>query len=145
MKYFLVFVFLVFVKSADAQQIINSDSLRYLLISKTYLEHKVSEKRNVLSFKNKPLTAKLNPIAYLSAGLLFFYQRVLSEQIQANCMYHTSCSGFTKSQIEKNGFRGFLLGINQLNNCFDGIIYDYQVYQISADSKVINSIEKINP
>ena len=146
MKYLVLFFFIIIIiKPTKGQQILYPDSLNYLLTNKFYLEYNLPEKRKILSFENKHFIAKLNPIKYLSAGILFFYQRVLSEQIQANCMYYTSCSGFTKSQIEINGFRGFLLGINQLNNCFDGIIYDYQVYQISLNSKVINPIEKINP
>ena len=98
--------------------------------------------RKILDFKNKGTLAKLNPINYLSAGLLFFYQRIVSEQIQANCMYETSCSNYTKSCIERHGFRGFLLGIDQMSNCFENVIYDYPKYKISENFKVNNQIEE---
>jgi len=73
--------------------------------------------------------------------LLFFYQRVVSEQIQSDCMYEISCSNYTKLSIEKFGFAGFLLGINQWNNCFPNVIYDEPNYKRSDNLKVINEIE----
>ena len=126
MKFFAIFLALLFVKPVHSQNNGSSDNLRHSLLQNFYADYKAPEKRKILSLKNKHLITKLNPLTYISAGLLFFYQRIVSEQIQANCMYQTSCSNFTKFEIEKNGFRGFLLGINQLDNCFQGIEYDYQ-------------------
>lgn len=144
MKYCLCIIGLtVIILSAQAQQTIHHEDLNSLLINKTYVAYKIPEKRKILSFKNKHFITKLNPITYLSAGLLFVYQRIISEQIQADCAYHNSCSNYTKSQIEINGFRGFLLGINQLNNCFEGVSYDYPNYKITTDFKVMNPVEKI--
>ena len=141
----LLFIYLAMHDNfANAQNNITTDTLRNLLINNIYSEYKTPAKRKILSLKNKPLIKKLNPLTYISAGLLFFYQRILSEQIQAHCMYQISCSNYTKYEIEKNGFRGFLLGINQLDNCFKGVIYDYPSYQVTNEDKVINSIEKID-
>jgi uncharacterized protein len=142
---FLLFIFctLVALNPLIAQQ--RGENINHILTDNFYTEYKVPEKRKFLNFKNKRLISKLNPVTYLSAGLLFLYQRVGSEQIQAECNYEISCSGYMKSQIEQNGFRGFLLGINQLNNCFQAVIYDYQRHQISARSMIINPVEKIDP
>lgn len=139
----LFFCILITINPLIGQQ--RSESLNYILTDNFYTEYKAPEKRKLLNIKSKPLIKKLNPLIYISAGLLFLYQRVASEQIQADCNYEISCSGHMKSQIEHNGFRGFLLGVNQLNNCFQGVIYDYQRYQISNGSIVINPIEKIDP
>ncbi|MCX6181139.1 MAG: membrane protein insertion efficiency factor YidD [Bacteroidetes bacterium] len=114
-----------------------------LIIDKNITETSIHipAKRKILSLEQRTLMGKVNPMSYLSAGLLFFYQRVLSEQIQANCVYHISCSEYTKKQIEKRGLIiGILKGCNQLNNCFTGIMSEYPEYKISEDLKVINSI-----
>jgi uncharacterized protein len=139
----LFFCILIALNPLAAQQ--RSENLNSILTHNFYTEYKAPEKRKLLNFKNKSFIKKLNPVIYLSAGLLFLYQRVASEQIQASCNYEISCSGYMKGQIEQNGFRGFLLGINQLNNCFQAVIYDQQRYQISNNSMVINPIEKIDP
>jgi putative component of membrane protein insertase Oxa1/YidC/SpoIIIJ protein YidD len=86
--------------------------------------------------------ARYNPVHYLAAGLLFFYQRILSEQIQANCNYVVSCSEYTKQAIYHRGFLiGILIGANQLNNCVPGITMDYPAFRLNAESKIINNAE----
>jgi putative component of membrane protein insertase Oxa1/YidC/SpoIIIJ protein YidD len=37
-------------------------------------------------------------------GMIYFYQNVISEQIQAGCSYEISCSQYLKLRIEKYGF-----------------------------------------
>lgn len=92
--------------------------------------------------KNKRFVAKLNPLNYMAAGMLFFYQRVVSEQIMATCTYEKSCSNFTREAMTKKGFlAGFLLGFSQLNCCFKGNVYDYPKYKISGNFKVANNVE----
>jgi putative component of membrane protein insertase Oxa1/YidC/SpoIIIJ protein YidD len=99
-----------------------------------------AEKRKVLSFKHKGIAARFNPVNFLAAGMLFFYQRVLSEQIQANCNYVVSCSEYTKLSIQEHGFiKGLLQGVNQLNNCMPGISQDYPAYKITPELKINNA------
>ena len=83
-----------------------------------------SEKRKLLTFKKK--YARFNPINYLGAGLLFVYQNVMSEQIQADCTYKISCSEFTKLSIQEYGFiKGTLNGFNQLSECHPQSLYEH--------------------
>lgn len=145
MKYILLFFTFLMVFNCSLAQDSAKSNLNVLLTSHFYSEYTTPPKRKILSLENKKIISKINPVTYISAGLLFVYQRVISEQIQADCAYETSCSSYTKFQIEKNGFRGFLLGIDQLSNCFKGVQYDCQEHQISSDSKVINPVEKIDP
>lgn len=124
----------------------NTGNLNQALVSNTFNQYYFNEapKRKILSFKNKKLLAKINPINYLSAGMLFFYQRILSEQIQAACMYEISCSNYTKAAIEKHGLiKGSLIGLNQLNGCFPAIIYDFPDHKVNKNYKVINRLEDL--
>ena len=142
MKLLLILVFLCMsITSPDQNS--KDDNLNQQLITNFYPEYKTPAKRRILNLKDKGIVSKLNPLTYISAGLLFIYQQTLSEQIQAECLYQTSCSNYTKFQIEKNGFRGFLLGFHQLNNCVPWAIYDYESCRITSENKIINKIDKI--
>lgn len=83
-----------------------------------------------------------NPLTYVAASAMFVYQRVLSEQISADCMYETSCSEFTKKSIERHGlFSGTLIGLHQLSHC-NGFLYDeFEPVQMGKTGKIINPIE----
>ena len=119
-------------------------ALNEMLLDKTfsYYTVKTIPHRKIISLKNKKLIAKINPINYVGAGLLFFYQGVLSEQIQANCTYEISCSNYTKLCIEKYGFiKGSLQGLHQLSNCSASSLDDYPRFKISGNLKIKNQFE----
>jgi putative component of membrane protein insertase Oxa1/YidC/SpoIIIJ protein YidD len=97
--------------------------------------------RSVMKVKKKNFIQKVNPIPYLSSGLMFTYQRFLSPQLQANCMYHTSCSEYAKISVEQLGlFKGVMLGFYQFQSCFSRVNYDYPEYKIGQDHKIINQV-----
>ena len=148
----LLFIFSIFICihffsiQIYAQQI--SSTLNQNIISVAFDKNKgevTLSKRKYLSLKNKSIAQKLNPMLYIGASLLYFYQNVISEQIQANCVYEISCSEYTKKSIEKNGFiKGTLSGFHQLSNCFQGAIYEHPVYMINENGKINNSINGLN-
>lgn len=89
----------------------------------------------------KKLIQKINPLFYVGSGLMFIYQNILSDQLQANCQYHISCSEFTKKSVQRYGIlRGTFMGINQLNSCIPGIYAEYDPNFITVDLKVENAI-----
>ena len=136
----LLVLFLTMMCNKSSSQ--SATSLNQKLITSAFKEDKYKEplRRKVITFKKK--SSYYNPANYLGAGLLFFYQRVISEQIQAECTYNTSCSEFTKLSIEKYGiFKGGLKGINQLSECFPGAKSEHIRYYISSEDKIINKIE----
>ena len=95
-----------------------------------------AEKRKLLSFKKKRV--KYNPLNYVGAGLLYVYQNIVSEQLQAECTYVTSCSQYTKLSIQEHGFiLGALKGFNQLSECHPSAIYEHPRLFIDG-KKVIN-------
>jgi putative component of membrane protein insertase Oxa1/YidC/SpoIIIJ protein YidD len=70
---------------------------------------------------------------------MYLYQNVISEQIQADCLYEISCSQFTKKMIEKRGLiLGTFIGFHQLNNCQGNALLDYPNYKISENDKILN-------
>ncbi len=92
-----------------------------------------------ISINTKAIQQQKQPFS-LSKHLLLFYQNFISEQIQANCLYKISCSENMKQSINYYGFlRGFLMGLNQLQNCAHSVKKDYPSNYIKND-KIINYI-----
>jgi uncharacterized protein len=98
-------------------------------------------KRKLLSFKKR--SSYFNPMNYLGAGLLYVYQNIFSEQIQADCAFELSCSEYTKLSIREHGFfTGTLQGFNQLSECAPNARYEHPPLFINSEGKIINRIEK---
>ena len=119
------------------------DSTSKKIIDSNFTQFKIPKKiKKPFLEPNASVLTKLNPITYISGGLLFLYQNIASEQIQANCQYHISCSENMKRSIKRKGLLlGILNGLNQLGNCAGGIYKDYPDYKITTDGKVNNEIE----
>jgi uncharacterized protein len=134
------FIFLLFSVSVYSQ---NAEADKSMIVANLFenFEYKKAEPRKLMALNQKSFISKINPVVYISAGLLFFYQRIISEQIQADCTYEISCSSYTKHAIERYGFKGFLIGIHQLNNCAPTVIDDYPKFKISEKNKINNSFE----
>ncbi len=100
-------------------------------------------KRAFLKVKKVKGAKRFNPFLYVSSGLIYVYQNVFSEQIQADCNYELSCSSYTKRSIERHGFFvGLMMGLDQLSACFAGVKAQYPEYKISMNDLIDNSIEE---
>ena len=109
--------FLVFKFTGSAQTIdISSDLLMVESVMKQQVHH--TEKR-VYIFKNQKKTLKnSNPISLLYGGSLFVYQNSISHHFSADCLYHPSCSEFSKTAVNEYGLlKGGLLSIDRLGRC----------------------------
>jgi putative component of membrane protein insertase Oxa1/YidC/SpoIIIJ protein YidD len=81
------------------------------------------------------------PSHVFSGALIYFYQNMLSEQIQADCTYEVTCSQWIKHGIERYGFwKGVLLGLNQYTSCVGANNLGSSPCRINNDGKVINRI-----
>ncbi len=84
---------------------------------------------------------KWNPLSYVSTGLMFAYQRVISHQLQAECTYKISCSQYAKLSIERFGLvKGSLVGFYQLQSCFSHNHLDFPDYKIAQNGQIKNQI-----
>lgn len=60
----------------------------------------------------------INPVVFIGKTALFFYQKVISDQIGAVCAHEPSCSEYCRQSIQKSGFiRGVLLSGDRLQRC----------------------------
>ncbi len=63
-------------------------------------------------------TARYNPVTLTFSGLMYIYQRFISPQLPSECLYHPSCSSFSKSLIREYGLvRGLVGTADRLIRC----------------------------
>jgi len=138
-KLLLSLCFCLLIGNAKAQ-LLSVDSL----LNSNFIEYELKKVklRSVMSFKNKSILYKINPVSYVSIGLMFGYQRLVSQQIGADCPYELSCSEHAKKAIERYGLlKGAVLGFYQLQSCTPRTGYDFPLHSINSDGRIINPIE----
>ena len=86
---------------------------------KDFSYHKFDKRKVTYLFaETKNPIVKYNPVSLVFGSLMFFYQKVLSPQISANCPYEISCSNFSKACIKKFGLiKGIALSADRLMRC----------------------------
>lgn len=136
MKIYCTFLSLFIYSQCVYSQDVNDKITQQLF---TEFHYTPAQPRTKVNFKNPGKLSNINFVKHIAAGLLYFYQNAISEQIQAECLYEISCSQFTKKMIEKKGLIiGAFVGFHQLNNCQGNAILDYPSYKISEKDKIIN-------
>ena len=135
----LVFLCCFFIVSVKAQ-LLSNDSL----LSSSFNEHccKKHKPRALMNFKERSFWYKINPVSYVSIGLMFGYQRFLSQQLGSECAYEITCSEHAKKAVERYGiFKGLMYGFYQLQSCTSKTGYDFPNHSINQSGEIINPIE----
>lgn len=84
-------------------------------------------------------------INIVAGGMIYFYQNIISEQIQASCSYEITCSQYLKLCIEKYGFViGTFAGINQFGKCAGNNHKNHSSYKLNEKNIIINKINEEN-
>jgi len=86
------------------------------------------------------LQRSANPIKAFLFLPLYFYQKVLSEQISAGCEFERTCSNFSMESIREFGFvKGICLTADRLTRCNGQAQVETQSYLINhSNGKVID-------
>jgi putative component of membrane protein insertase Oxa1/YidC/SpoIIIJ protein YidD len=132
---------LIILFSLCAQSLISQVSIGNATLQRTFesFEYEEPEKRKVLDVSQMSTLNKINPITYVSAGAMFFYQRLISEQLYTNCIYTVSCSSNAKFSIQEEGLAiGVLYGAFQLSSCSNGVPGDYCYFVIERSNGSVN-------
>ena len=96
----------------------NRDS--YLLLTHDFSDSLMLQKRTV-SFgitRSNSVVLKYNPVSLVFSGLMFTYQKWISPQISAECLYSPSCSEYSKLLFQEFGFfKGMFTSADRLMRC----------------------------
>lgn len=61
---------------------------------------------------------KYNPVSLAFSSMMFTYQKWISPQISADCLYYPTCSDYCKSLFHAHGFlRGMITSSDRLMRC----------------------------
>ncbi len=83
-----------------------------------------------------------NPISLTLNGLLTMYQKVISPQISADCLYHTSCSRFSRKALGRFGvIKGAFLSADRLSRCNRVSATTLHPLRFNEEGKVTDPIE----
>jgi putative component of membrane protein insertase Oxa1/YidC/SpoIIIJ protein YidD len=112
----LVFMLVTGAMSVFAQK--HSDKI--LLLSHDFSDSLIMQKRQV-SFgigKSNTFLLRYNPVSLVFSGLMFSYQKWVSPQISADCLYSPSCSEYSKLLFREYGFfKGMFTSADRLMRC----------------------------
>ena len=86
------------------------------------------------------ISKKINPISVILNGSLKMYQKVISPQFSANCLYELSCSRFSQSAIQEYGvIKGLALTADRLARCNRISATTINPFRVNQQGKVIDS------
>lgn len=89
-----------------------------LVMEEDFHDHQFDTRKPKYLFGKSRWYVKYNPVTGVFGGLMFVYQRYISQQISADCLYHESCSRFSVSCIKKYGVvKGVALSADRLMRC----------------------------
>ena len=110
-----------------------------LAFSKNNVSTEVPYKPSFM-FVSKNKILRYNPVSLTFGGLLFFYQRIVSPQISAECPYQISCSNFSKASIQRFGLiKGIALTASRLMRCCKVAAVDIHPLYFDEKGKIIDS------
>ena len=112
----LLFLLLVFVRAYSQEIDLKSD----LMLVDSVVEQQMPEPGlRPYIYKNQPKTFKnSNPLSLIYGGSLYVYQNLFSQHLSASCLYHPSCSDFSKQAVKEYGLiKGTLLSFDRLSRC----------------------------
>jgi uncharacterized protein len=83
---------------------------------------------------------KYNPLFWFLNGSLTVYQKVISPQFSAICLYEQSCSRFSRASIQEYGLlKGVALTADRLSRCNRISATSINPFRITEAGKVIDS------
>jgi uncharacterized protein len=97
------------------------------LIMKRLDDHAARQDERVtfMQFRSERRVMRYNPMALALGGMMFIYQRFLSPQLPSECLYHPSCSSFSKSLISEYGLVvGIAATADRLMRCNRVAVFD---------------------
>lgn len=128
----ILILLLLFFKGTILAQ---GDSINFNLLVNQDFSNPRLEHTRIIKYgitENKKLVQKANPISFSLSTLMFFYQKVLSPQISADCLYSPTCSEYSRQLFIRFGLlKGFAFSADRIMRC--DRISATTIHQINID------------
>lgn len=93
--------------------------------------------------QERRLIQKLNPLYWVYTGAVNFYQRNISVQIAANCIFEETCSHYSRKLVNDKGiFGGVVLSLDRLSRCNKVTLAETSPLRFTKGGKVIEDIDE---
>jgi len=114
--FLFIFTSLLFSQTLISQDINALEDIEFLESENHIKSHKHTR---AYIFKDKKNNfVKYNPLSLTLGGMMYVYQNAISQQFSANCLFHPTCSEFSKQAISEYGFfKGIFLSTDRLTRC----------------------------
>ena len=116
------------------------------LIEEARLENEHYHRRNVRFgiTGSKNVIIKYNPVSLALGGLMYFYQKGISPQFFAGCLYHPSCSEYSRNLIKEFGvLKGVPCSADRLMRCNYPAALDIPMWKVNQKTKKVKeSVER---
>jgi putative component of membrane protein insertase Oxa1/YidC/SpoIIIJ protein YidD len=109
-----------------------------------FTNHTFDKRKPKFISMGKSPFVKYNPVFLTLGGMLFFYQKAISPQLQSHCPYEISCSAFSKTSIQEFGIiKGVPLTADRLTRCTQFTLIDILPSQVNEhNGSIIDNIDK---
>ncbi|MFM7850688.1 MAG: membrane protein insertion efficiency factor YidD [Flammeovirgaceae bacterium] len=85
---------------------------------------------------------KLNPINWVYHGSIGLYQKHISAQLGANCIYEVTCSRFSRKLVEEFGvIKGSLLSLDRVGRCNKLYYMESSPVRLNKAGKIIETVQ----
>ena len=137
----IIICFATFAKPAQCQ-LSKEDVLLIKNVDMT--DHAFDSRKPIFMKIGGNVFTRYNPVSLVFSSSLFFYQKVISPQLQSRCPYEISCSAFSKASIEEFGIiKGIPLTADRLTRCTQFTLIDILPSQINPRSgQIIDDVDK---
>lgn len=137
---FFIFSGLFFCPKLYSQDINASEDMKFFESEKQIKSHK--HKRAYIFKDKKNNFVKYNPLSLTLGGMMYIYQNAISQQFSSNCLYHPTCSEFSKQSIAEYGlFKGIFLSTDRLTRC--NKIAGLDIHPLTIDEETQKSEDPI--
>jgi putative component of membrane protein insertase Oxa1/YidC/SpoIIIJ protein YidD len=141
------FLLSCFTNTLYGQEIFNDSSYYHTqsneIIAKLSQNVYLQENTVEYAFKHEPIYKKYNPVYMFFGGLLYIYQKFISEQLSTNCLYEPSCSRFSVQLIRTYGIKGIFLSADRLMRCNSVVASEIPlpIYNFNENNKIIEDVD----
>lgn len=99
----------------------------------------------VIEKPDRKFIQKINPFYWAYTGMTNFYQRNISVQIAANCIFEETCSRFSRKLVDEKGiFAGVVLSLDRISRCNKVTLVETSPLRFTKNSKITESIDEYN-
>ncbi len=97
-------------------------------------------------FESEKEWIKYNPVTFVFSAMMYAYQGVISRHFSASCLYHPSCSEFSKELIKEYGLvKGVACSADRLTRCNRLSAMDFTSGDVNEhDKKIHESVDYYN-